>query len=169
MPVEKTSESGRESKDFGQNPSIVIEDQRVEVRGKLSGHHQLKSTIEALFGGEEARREAIASIPADQLEYLQQMIGKDGQGSLRKAIIDKRNEAFAKQVEALGFEMKILHSGTTRGAFLIKHNNGVNKEELLRKISPVAQNLRIEAQLTTTEIPYAGGGILVAFEYPNTN
>jgi len=168
MTVEKTSAADCERLAPEQQANAIIEDQRAATQENLGGHHQLISTIEALFGGEEARHEALASIPADQLEHLQQMIGRDKQGSLYETIIRKRNEAFAKQIETLGFEVKILHAGTTRGVFLIKRD-GVSEEELFGKISPVAHNLKIEARLTTTRIPYAGGGILVAFEDPNTN
>ncbi len=97
------------------------------------------------------------------------MVGKNGQVSLHKAIIHERNKAFAKQVEILGFEVKILHPGTDRGIFLIKRDKEVSEEELLKKISPVAKDLKIEARLTTAMVTFAGEHFLVEFEDPNAN
>ncbi len=169
MSVEKTPESERRNEGPEQGAQAVIEGQRVEVRDQLLGHHQLISAIKALFGGKDARSEVIASFPPDRLDGLQRMVGKNGQDSLHKAIIHERNKAFAKQLEALGYEVKIIHPDTVEGGFLIKCNKEVSEEELLEKITPVAQNLGIEAKLNTTKIPFAGGGILVTFEYPETD
>jgi len=49
MPVEKTPESGDESRDYGPNPNTIIEGQRAAAKERL-GSHKLISAIEALFG-----------------------------------------------------------------------------------------------------------------------